>query len=455
MNITFGSVTDRGLNVRRTVNEDNLLTLPDQGLFIVADGVGGHRGGQIASQIAVDVFREAFETGTGPDLVRLVRETIVKANQEIFRRASENPDLNGMASTLALIACDDSTVVIAHVGDSRVYSFDGSQLRQETEDHSEVNEALRAGRITPEEAAHHPNKNIISRALGADATVEPEIRKLALLPHTSFLLCTDGITRHIPDKELEDLLRSKLPPSSICSQLKSVCFSRGAEDNLTAILIDIGERTYVEEATHPVVSHKPTGAAAFSSPSRISVDFTAESDGAAGNAKPGSEGSKSLKRLASNLLSWSGTALVLVAIGAAVWYGYSRRAEVWTSLAGRPAISPSTGPVANADFKAAQALIEEKRWEKARESFSVLVQKSPENFEYRLYLGRALFELNDLDGASKQLAEASKLNGKSPEVLQLLAKLAEKKGDKKAAADYRRRAAELVPVSSPMPSPAG
>ena len=156
LKFTIGSVTDRGLNPRRTANEDRLLVLPDNGLFLVADGVGGHRGGQVASQTAVDVFTEAFQTRPAEELLTVVKATIRAANQSIYKASHELAELEGMASTIVIVAIEGMRAVIAHVGDSRVYRFDGRKLFGETEDHSEVNDAVRAGTLTPAQAANHP-----------------------------------------------------------------------------------------------------------------------------------------------------------------------------------------------------------------------------------------------------------------------------------------------------------
>lgn len=164
MKVTVGQITDRGLNPKRLSNEDNLLALPDRGLYLVADGVGGRLGGEVASQTVVDVFSIVFSQQHHEDLRKVIENTIEFCNQKIFEDALSNPDLNGMATTIALLAVEGMRAIIAHVGDSRVYRFDRKGLICLTEDHSEVSEALRAGLITAEQAAQHPRRNVISRA---------------------------------------------------------------------------------------------------------------------------------------------------------------------------------------------------------------------------------------------------------------------------------------------------
>ena len=248
MKVTFGYVTDRGLNPRRTRNEDNLLVMPEQGLFLVADGVGGRRGGETASRLVIDIFRRVFRQPQFIDDLRAaLLSTLDLCNQKIYEESHAYVELEGMATTIASVAVDGDQAIVAHVGDSRVYRADGQGLIQLTEDHSEVNEALRAGRITEELAATHPKRNVINRALGADSEVEPDLIGIELDELTTLLLCTDGVTRHLSDERLLDILRSGHHPQTVCQMIRQGCYEAGAEDNLTAIVIDFGPRSYAEE----------------------------------------------------------------------------------------------------------------------------------------------------------------------------------------------------------------
>jgi serine/threonine protein phosphatase PrpC len=274
LRVTVGTVTDRGLNPKRAANEDRLLALPQARLFLVADGVGGRRGGQVASQTVVDVFKQAFseQPRQGNDLLSVLKQTIHLSNRSIHDSSSELPDLRGMATTVALVAAmNDTRAIIGHVGDSRVYRFDGREMVCETEDHSEVNDAVRAGVLSVAQAAHHPRRNVINRAVGADADVEADFKIVPLNERTSFLLCSDGITRHVTDAELGELMRSRMHPQKLCTQLKEICYERGAEDNLTAIIVDFGERTYADSQTRPAISRVK---AAQATGSRFQVDFS-------------------------------------------------------------------------------------------------------------------------------------------------------------------------------------
>lgn len=236
-------ISDRGLNERRPLNEDSYLVDGERRIFAVADGVGGAEAGEVASKTAVEVLDEAFRHQTkDADIEDLMELAIQRANASIHQMAREHARLSNMATTMVALHLDGKVATIGHVGDSRLYrlSPDGKLFR-ETEDHSIVEEEVRAGRMTPEQAANHPSKNVISRALGAEETVEVDLKTIEVEEGTSFLLCSDGITRHIPDNELRLILLTQDDLPSLCAELKRKCFERGAEDNLTAVLVRVGD----------------------------------------------------------------------------------------------------------------------------------------------------------------------------------------------------------------------
>ena len=237
------TVTDRGLNERRPLNEDSFLDDNKRCIFAVADGVGGAEAGEVASKTAIEVLDEAFRhQEDGADIEDLMELAIQRANASIHRMSHEHAKLSMMATTIVALHLDGNTATIAHVGDSRLYRLSPEgQLLRETEDHSIVEEEVRAGRMTPQQAANHPSKNIISRALGAEDNVEVDLKTIEIEPGTSFLLCSDGITRHIPDHELRGVLLANSDLTTTCEELKRRCYDRGAEDNLTAVLIRVGE----------------------------------------------------------------------------------------------------------------------------------------------------------------------------------------------------------------------
>jgi protein phosphatase len=235
------SVSDRGLSEKRPVNEDAYFEDRRLGLFIVADGVGGAQAGDFASQMAIETISEVFSRmPENFDAEEAMAIAIRHANQAIFAAARDVPQLSSMATTVAAVHIAGNIATIGHVGDSRVYRIapDGT-LYRETVDHSVVEEEVRAGRMTAEQALTHPSRNVISRALGAEETVNVDLKTIMVEPGTIFLLCTDGITRHITDEELSRIFNNEIDPDVICDRLREICYSRGAEDNLTAVVVRI------------------------------------------------------------------------------------------------------------------------------------------------------------------------------------------------------------------------
>ncbi len=242
--IHSSALTDRGLNERRPLNEDAYLHDRERSIFAVADGVGGAEAGEVASQTAIEVLDEAFRHQTdGADVEDLMELAIQRANASIHQMAQEHAKFSMMATTIVALHLKGNVATFGHVGDSRLYRLtpDG-QLHRETEDHSIVEEEVRAGRMTPEQAANHPSKNVISRALGAESGVEVDMKTMEVEDGTEFLLCTDGITRHISDNELRQLMVVSNNLEELCAELKQRCYDRGAEDNLTAIVVRVGEQ---------------------------------------------------------------------------------------------------------------------------------------------------------------------------------------------------------------------
>ena len=245
------AVTDRGLSAKRPLNEDSFLSDNERGIFAVADGVGGAEAGEVASQTAIEVLDEAFRHQlAGSDNEDLMELAIQRANASIHQMAQDSAKFSMMATTIVGLHLDGRVATIGHVGDSRLYRLtpEGHLLR-ETEDHSVVEEEVRAGRMTAEQAANHPSKNVISRALGAENAVEVDMKVLEVDEGTQFLLCTDGITRHIPDHELRQVLLTSDDLATACAELKQRCFDRGAEDNLTAVLVCVGTPISMQDRT--------------------------------------------------------------------------------------------------------------------------------------------------------------------------------------------------------------
>lgn len=255
--VISAAVTDRGLSEKRPQNEDSYLEMANQGIFAVADGVGGAQAGDVASQMAVEILGEAFANHPAEiDAEEVMRVAVERANGAIFQMAADLPQLSSMATTIAALHVSGNIATIGHVGDSRVYRLDSEgYLHRETADHSVVEEEVRAGRMTPEQALNHPSRNVISRALGAESAVDVEIKTIMIDPGTTFLLCSDGITRHIPDTELQDLMAAGETPAAICEQLKSICYERGAEDNLTAVIVQVSHELAGKYSTNGTGAH--------------------------------------------------------------------------------------------------------------------------------------------------------------------------------------------------------
>ena len=247
--VESAALTDRGLNDRRPLNEDAFLHDRERSIFAVADGVGGAEAGEVASQTAIEVLDEAFRHQVeGADVEDLMELAIQRANASIHQMAQEHAKFSMMATTIVVLHLKGNVATFGHVGDSRLYRLtpDG-KLHRETEDHSIVEEEVRAGRMTPEQAANHPSKNVISRALGAEEAVEVDMKTMEVEDGTEFLLCTDGITRHVTDNEIRQLLVVSNNTEDVCNELKQRCYERGAEDNLTVVVVRVGERLKADE----------------------------------------------------------------------------------------------------------------------------------------------------------------------------------------------------------------
>ncbi|HYE73592.1 MAG TPA: protein phosphatase 2C domain-containing protein [Blastocatellia bacterium] len=469
--LTFGTVSDRGLNPRRTANEDRFLALPQAGLFLVADGVGGRRAGQVASQTVVDTFTETFAQPVQGKLMATIKQAIARCNQTIFAQSHELAELEGMATTLAMVAFEGSTdngqAIIAHVGDSRVYRFDGTRLHLETADHSELGDAVRAGEMTYAQAAGAQQQNIINRALGVEDEVEADFKVVPINSRTRFLICSDGITRHISDTELESLMSANTHPERLCSQLKELCFARGAEDNLTAVVVDVGERRYVEalnaseidEVTRPkVTSAIMSGKAAETSRFSVAVDENNQTSTKANqmsSRNPAPTRAKSSNK-SSNLIGFIQLLLLLAAFVGVFFAGrYWDQLYAWVlGRTSNPTVTNQNGnaPSINPELAAAQALFEEKRYDKARDRFTEFVRQDPNNAEFRYWLGRAQYELKQSQEAVRNLSEAARLNERLPLVFVHLAIAQDAAGDRKGANESLRRAVSLTESASPAPT---
>ncbi len=229
---SFGSRTDIGC--LRDHNEDSLVVTPP--LFAIADGMGGHAAGEVASEIAVRVLSElAPEHPDGEALGRAIEE----ANRAVIQAAREGRGRQGMGTTMTAAMLEGERLVIAQVGDSRAYLLHQGKLQQLTRDHSLMADMIEAGQLTPEEARTHPQRSVITRALGSDAHLHPDIYEINVETGDRLLICSDGLSGMIFDDQIENTLRRVQDPQRCASQLVNEAIAAGGHDNVTVIVADV------------------------------------------------------------------------------------------------------------------------------------------------------------------------------------------------------------------------
>ena len=247
------SLTDPGRV--RDHNEDCIEARPEIGLYVLADGMGGYNAGEVASSMATSFIADGLmETWRPADVdrmgreeakalsERLIRDQVARANSAIFTTSQNNPDCAGMGTTLVVCLFYDNFVTVAHIGDSRLYRLRGETMEQVTRDHSLLQEQLDSGLITPEEAKLSQNKNLVTRALGIDPSVETEIHVYEAQPDDIYLLCSDGLSDMVDDEEIRlTLLTLKSNPSLTVQQLVQAANDNGGRDNISAMLIRVAE----------------------------------------------------------------------------------------------------------------------------------------------------------------------------------------------------------------------
>jgi serine/threonine protein phosphatase PrpC len=240
MELKVGYVCDRGLNPKRPVNQDRFLSVPERGLFAVFDGVGGQRAGEVASQTAAETIEEALSHASAGTPFELVNRAIQFANRDIFEMAEGDAAYRTMATTIAMVRIDGDRAIIAHVGDSRVYRLEDGHFFRETIDHTDFNDARRGGVVDRDHVSTHGHNNVINRALGVDREVEVEVKQIKLRDGARFLLCSDGIYRHLSDEEIGRVIAENKDPQRAADELKRMVHERGADDNLTAVVVQAG-----------------------------------------------------------------------------------------------------------------------------------------------------------------------------------------------------------------------
>ena len=236
--LRWGGASDVGRV--RSNNQDHYLASEDAGLWVVADGMGGHRGGEIASRIACETVDRSYAAHTVDGLI----ESIESANAAVFHAGSGDPDLTGMGTTIVAIALVDDgrgepVLAIANVGDSRAYRLAGHELEQLTNDHSLVADLVRDGSLSPEEAAVHPQRNILTRVLGVYDDVPVDV--LTVIPHSGdrYVLCSDGLFNEVPEPAIASVLRRLGDPGDAASELVRLANEGGGRDNVTVVVVDV------------------------------------------------------------------------------------------------------------------------------------------------------------------------------------------------------------------------
>jgi PPM family protein phosphatase len=244
----------------REGNEDAYLV--EEPLFGVADGMGGHVAGDVASQTAVSIITEKASGTARPDVLS---ELLKEANTAIWEKAQSDPSLHGMGTTCTLLLLEDDQAFFAHVGDSRAYLLRDGDLSQLTEDHTLVQRMVKEGRLKREDASLHPQRSIITRALGVDPQVDVDTFEIQLQEGDRLLLCSDGLTSMVADKRIEEILAEEADPQRAGDRLIGLANEAGGEDNITVVIVDIGEGSK-SEASSSVVAE----------PQREATDPTAE-----------------------------------------------------------------------------------------------------------------------------------------------------------------------------------
>jgi PPM family protein phosphatase len=282
MKVTVAAATDVGLV--REGNEDSYLT--EEPLFAVADGMGGHRGGEVASQLAVETLEKLFKKRIGelPDQVQ-------EANRVVFERSVVDEKVAGMGTTLTAALVEGDRVRLAHVGDSRAYLLRDGDLGLLTEDHTLVHRMVTEGEISKEEAETHPQRSVLTRALGVDTNVDVDDDTVQVRPADRLLLCTDGLTSMVSEQAIEEVLRAVPDPQEAAARLIRLANEGGGTDNTTVVVLD-----FSDDAAAARPSEEPTP--------------SSEATGPAPTPKP----VRSRRRLPRKLLVWIGIIAALVVV---------------------------------------------------------------------------------------------------------------------------------------------
>jgi protein phosphatase len=428
MQLSAAFVCDKGLSAKRPINEDRALALIEHGLFVVCDGVGGHNSGEVASQLAVDTIEEAVADCDSEDMVQLLERAVQYANRDIYEMAMSRTEYEGMATTIALLHIDGPSrrAVIGHAGDSRVYRFDGVRLHRETYDHTDIDDAVRAGILTPERAVALGKQNVINRALGIEPNVRAEFKTIPFEEGEAFFLCSDGVTRHVDDEELESLLAEGLPPEQLCEKVKARCYAGGAEDNLTAIAV------YTAEPRRMARSSRRERAERRESGDRFEVAFGTRD-------RTRQVSGENRARLARGW--WLALLGILLAVGG---FFAGRVSVSWTAPPAQPGPSerqPSSSPSPLATGREA---FERGDLAASQAAFQLLATREPDRADYQYWLGRTAARQNQTAQAIRYFERAIELDGTLTDAYVYLAATYQQAGKPDQAAQTLRRYAETT-----------
>ena len=377
MELKVGLVCDRGLNPKRPVNQDRFLAIAKRGVFAVFDGVGGQRAGEVASQTAADTIEEALEHPSGNSSSEIVDRAIQFANRDILELAQSETAYETMATTVALIHIQGDRATVAHVGDSRVYRLEDGRFYRETIDHTDLNDP-RDGK-GPHGSEQRPHSNVITRALGVESQVEVEIKSIPFRAGARFLLCSDGIYKHVPDDEIARVLSLNEEPQGAADELKRIVYQRGADDNLTAVVVQVGDGTH---------NTNRDGRSSRAPAKRIEVEF---GRGQSLDQEPPAR--DSVRKLIYILV-------VLVLIAGAFYAGL-RVSGLAKNGAPQRVDAPSSDPLS--------AGIEEfhkGRYREAGTLFASVTARAPQNQDAWYWLGRSQLELGEYESAAASLDRA-------------------------------------------------
>lgn len=228
----------------RVVNEDRAYVKQmsnGYALAILADGMGGHQAGDVAAQMTIDIIGQEMQTlpssATIEERKKHLLSAVLSANEQIYQISYEREQYKGMGTTVITALASTSEMIIAHIGDSRAYKLHKDTLIQLTEDHSLVNELVKTGQITPEEASHHPRRNVVIRALGTDPNVEIDLIEVVLEPNDLFVLCSDGLSNLVESDLMAQIIQQSPDLETAAEQLVIQALQAGGDDNITVVLM--------------------------------------------------------------------------------------------------------------------------------------------------------------------------------------------------------------------------